>query len=171
MHFVSMKNYAFDNLCVVSLSRNILSNPAFREYTINRRVLFWACDVNTNEGRRGMITINPKQIHFASLCSLIAYHFLTLYIMLGLTNSINCFERLLNVLPNHAQIFRNDTSIFDITFKENSLSYDVTNSTQYNYIVVFLQHNFTQNKNKLYIVVRNQRKTFFRFDNIMIIQE
>eukprot|EP00111_Clytia_hemisphaerica_P006708 TCONS_00019388-protein len=32
--------------------RNVLSNENFREYTINRRLLFWGCDISTNEGHR-----------------------------------------------------------------------------------------------------------------------
>ena len=39
----------------------MLCNPGFKEY-VNGNMLFWACDVNTYEGYRGMFlrSLGPK---------------------------------------------------------------------------------------------------------------
>ena len=45
------------------ICRDVLCNPGFKEY-VNGNMLFWACDVNTYEGYRGMsfIIIIPLSV-------------------------------------------------------------------------------------------------------------
>ncbi|XP_057298409.1 FAS-associated factor 2-like [Hydractinia symbiolongicarpus] len=69
LKFLMVYLHSKDHQSTPEFCRTVLSNPGFREY-INGNMLFWACDVNSNEGHRVSRAMRERTYPFLAIVCL-----------------------------------------------------------------------------------------------------